>query len=86
MTPMVKVPAGGAECRGCRHYYVTHESTRPHGCRHFGFVSRRIPAQEVVSASGEPCRAFDAHRSPPASRGPSGPSAGGDPAGPRRDR
>ena len=60
---MVQVRPDGTECGVCRHYFVTHEAERPHGCRHFGFVSRHLPSAEVVSASGEPCRAFD-HRAP----------------------
>ena len=46
-------------CQGCVHYYVTYDMERPHGCRQFGFVSRRLPSLEVLSASGTPCTACE---------------------------
>ena len=45
----------GPTCRGCRHYYVTHEPQRPHGCRAFGFVAPEMPARIVERESGRAC-------------------------------
>ena len=43
-------------CHGCRHYYVTYEEARPHGCRAYGFVSANVPADVVRSESGADCQ------------------------------
>ena len=59
-----------AECLRCRHYYVTYEPARPHGCRHFGFVSRRLPELEVAAASGQPCGACEPRALPGAGPAP----------------
>ena len=40
--------AAQAACRGCRHFYITHDAAFPYGCRHFGFKSRRTPVLEVI--------------------------------------
>lgn len=48
-------PVALPDCRGCRHYYVTHEVRFPHGCHAMGFRSALWPAQEVLNASGQPC-------------------------------
>lgn len=45
-------------CLLCRHYYITWEESFPYGCRVMEFKSRILPMQEVLRASGEPCRAF----------------------------
>ncbi|NPA24839.1 MAG: hypothetical protein GXO34_03315 [Deltaproteobacteria bacterium] len=46
-------------CQRCRHYYITYDPSRPHGCRAYKFKSRENPAQTVLTASGLPCRMFD---------------------------
>jgi len=63
-------PGGVPDCFRCRSYFVTHESTAPHGCRGFGFKSLRLPRDEVRLSSGHECGLFepkptqrpDAHR------------------------
>ncbi len=46
------------DCRHCRHYFVTWEPERPHGCRIMGFKSRTMPSLVVYRNSGEICRAY----------------------------
>ncbi|MDR3088719.1 MAG: uracil-DNA glycosylase [Desulfobulbaceae bacterium] len=45
-------------CRDCRHYYITYDPDKPHGCRAMKFKSRENPASVVFSASGLTCRLF----------------------------
>ena len=71
-------------CLRCRHYYVTYDSSRPHGCRHFGFVSRRIPSLEVQSASGQFCQAFEERPAPPRRPDRARPTGDAPGAGPSR--
>jgi hypothetical protein len=47
-------------CRNCRHYFITWEADRPHGCRAMNFKSRRPPSRVVHSASGRPCLRYAA--------------------------
>ncbi|OQX14052.1 MAG: hypothetical protein BWK76_15330 [Desulfobulbaceae bacterium A2] len=66
---------GGAQapnCRGCRHFFVTHDPRSPHGCRAYGFKSAREPAEVVFQNSGLPCQLFRARQRP------SGPDTDGD--------
>jgi hypothetical protein len=63
-------PAQAPDCKACRHYFVTHELARRHGCHAMGFKSARLPAQEVFAASGEHCLRFE-------SRAPRPPGSGG---------
>ena len=42
-------------CHGCVHFFITHEPQHPYGCHHFGFKSRKLPAQTVVESSGIQC-------------------------------
>ncbi|MGD9227127.1 MAG: uracil-DNA glycosylase [Desulfobacterales bacterium] len=35
------------DCHKCIYYYVTWDSSFPHGCRAMGFKSRRYPSDEV---------------------------------------
>ena len=35
------------DCHKCIHYYVTWDSSFPHGCRGMGFKSRRFPSAVV---------------------------------------
>lgn len=46
-------------CRRCRHYRVTWDPARPHGCDAMGFKSARPPSEVVYENSGEPCRLYD---------------------------
>ena len=43
-------------CRACVHYYITHDARFPYGCRAMDFKSKRLPLQDVLAASGEPCK------------------------------
>lgn len=45
-------------CRGCMHYYITHDPQYPYGCRAFGFTTRRPPVLEVAAASATQCLFF----------------------------
>ncbi len=56
-------------CRRCRHYFITHDSARPYGCRALGFKSRHNPALVVFSTSGIPCQLFCKKSAPPAPGG-----------------
>ena len=47
--------ARGPDCRTCRHYYVSHDASFPHGCHALGFKSQQWPALEVLRSSGQPC-------------------------------
>ena len=44
-----------ALCSDCVHFYVTYDVYKPWGCRHFGFKSKKLPAQVVTEASGTNC-------------------------------
>ena len=50
-------------CSDCAHFFVTYETNRPWGCRHFGFKAKKIPAQVVWETSGTNC-AFKALKKP----------------------
>jgi len=45
-------------CQKCKHYYVTWEKNKPHGCKAYGFKSRQIPSLVVKQSSGMPCSFF----------------------------
>ncbi|MBN2870737.1 MAG: uracil-DNA glycosylase [Campylobacterales bacterium] len=45
-------------CHRCVYYFVTWEASQPHGCKAYGFKSRAIPSQVVLSSSGHPCSYF----------------------------
>jgi len=45
-------------CRQCRHYFVTWENTKPHGCKAYGFKSAQIPSMVVFQSSGQACALF----------------------------
>jgi len=59
--------APAPDCLRCRAYYVTHEASRPHGCRSFGFQSARLPRDEVRLSSGAECALFEPKALPVAS-------------------
>ncbi|MCL4432314.1 MAG: uracil-DNA glycosylase [Epsilonproteobacteria bacterium] len=46
-------------CQKCIYYFVTWEANQPHGCKAYGFKSRYIPSQVVLSSSGKPCTFFE---------------------------
>jgi hypothetical protein len=48
----------GPNCFGCRHFFVTHESTHPYGCRAMGFKTAQLPAITVYANSGLSCQAY----------------------------
>ena len=45
-------------CQKCKHYYVTWEAQRPHGCKIYGFKSKVVPSVVVKQSSGEQCQLF----------------------------
>ena len=45
-------------CGKCKFYYVTHDISRPWGCRKFRFKSKSLPNQEVKQATGMDCAYF----------------------------
>jgi len=45
-------------CLACLHFYITHESAHPYGCRALGFKSIQYPAVVVFSSSGIHCQVF----------------------------
>ncbi|MEW5832390.1 MAG: uracil-DNA glycosylase [Campylobacterota bacterium] len=45
-------------CHRCAYYFVTWEAHQPHGCKAYGFKSRMIPSQVVLSSSGAQCIYF----------------------------
>jgi hypothetical protein len=56
-----------ADCRRCRHYFITWDEDHPHGCRTMGFKGRRLPGEEVRQVmDGEPCRLYEVKQLPAA--------------------
>jgi len=45
-------------CHQCKHYYVTWDSTSPHGCRAYGFKSKTICSMVVKQSSNIDCNLF----------------------------
>jgi len=45
-------------CKGCTHYYITHDVSFRYGCRALNFKSQRQPVLDVIAASGQPCLYF----------------------------
>ncbi|MBM3989409.1 MAG: hypothetical protein FJ298_00215 [Planctomycetes bacterium] len=52
-------------CARCRHYWITHQPSTPHGCRAYGILSLRLPSMEIRVASGQDCAAFEERPVPP---------------------
>ncbi|MDR2300855.1 MAG: uracil-DNA glycosylase [Deltaproteobacteria bacterium] len=52
-------------CRNCRHYFITWEHQRPHGCRAMGFKSQYLPHVHVRQTSGHHCRLFSPRKPRP---------------------
>lgn len=48
-----------ADCRRCRHYYVTWDKRTPHGCRAMKFKSKMLPNIVVLRSAGHPCLLFE---------------------------
>ncbi|PZD94204.1 uracil-DNA glycosylase [Paenibacillus sambharensis] len=47
------------DCMKCKHFYVTWDPGFPRGCRAFGFKTKSMPSQTVLSSSGQPCMNFE---------------------------
>jgi len=43
-------------------YFITHDPTKPYGCRALGFKSRISPALVVYESSGMHCQLFSAKK------------------------
>jgi len=46
-------------CAKCEYYYITWDQNKPHGCRAYGFKSKKMPSIVVLKSSGEPCQLFE---------------------------
>lgn len=51
-------------CTACRHYFITHDTSFPHGCRALDFKSWRLPMLDVLESSGQSCLFFCLKRRP----------------------
>ena len=49
-------------CFLCRHFYITHDTNFPYGCRAMGFKSKRLPCVEVEESSEIECAYFERKR------------------------
>ncbi|PJA32533.1 MAG: uracil-DNA glycosylase [Zetaproteobacteria bacterium CG_4_9_14_3_um_filter_53_7] len=49
-----------APCMSCRHYFITWDHHRPHGCRAFQFKSALLPCYDVQGASQITCLKYEA--------------------------
>jgi len=49
-------------CQRCKHYYVTWEKNKPHGCRAYGFKSQVMPSTVVRQSSGTICNFYEDKR------------------------
>ena len=49
-------------CQRCKHYYVTWEKKKPHGCRAYGFKSQQVPSVIVKQSSGTDCNFYEVKR------------------------
>ena len=54
----MKKSDGRTSCRGCRHFFVTHDRRRPWGCRNVGFKGKSLPALVVFQSTGMHCAYF----------------------------
>lgn len=43
----------------CRHYHVTWDSERPHGCRIYKMKSSQLPSLSVLKETGEQCLSYE---------------------------
>ncbi|MEA3354707.1 MAG: uracil-DNA glycosylase [Campylobacterota bacterium] len=46
-------------CQKCKHYYVTWDSAKPHGCRAYGFKSKAVPSLVVKQSSNISCSFYE---------------------------
>lgn len=46
-------------CKKCIHYFVTWESSQPHGCKAYAFKSKQIPSLVVKGSTGQPCQVYE---------------------------
>ncbi|WP_320033942.1 uracil-DNA glycosylase [Campylobacterota bacterium DY0563] len=46
-------------CQKCKHYFVTWQPSKPHGCNAYGFKSQTIPSVVVKRSSGIDCSFFE---------------------------
>ena len=49
-------------CQRCKHYYVTWEKNKPHGCRAYSFKSQQVPSVVVKQSSGTDCNFYEVKR------------------------
>jgi len=47
-----------SSCFSCLHFFISHHTRRPYGCRAMGFLSWTLPAEAVARHSGTSCLAF----------------------------
>ena len=45
-------------CFDCKHHFITHEKSRPYGCRRFGFKGPLLPSRVVFQETGMECAYF----------------------------
>ena len=46
-------------CKKCKHYYITWDTTFPNGCKKLNFKTKFMPSIEVYQASGQECLYFE---------------------------
>ncbi len=46
-------------CQKCKFYFVTWQSSQPHGCKAYGFKSKQIPSTVVKQSSGIACSFYE---------------------------
>ncbi|MCJ8327247.1 MAG: uracil-DNA glycosylase [Campylobacterales bacterium] len=45
-------------CQKCKYYYITWQTSKPHGCKAYGFTSAILPSLVVKRSSGIDCSFF----------------------------
>ena len=50
-------------CQKCKHYFVTWQANKPHGCHAYGFKSQQIPSVVVMQSSGTACSFYQQKQS-----------------------
>ncbi|MDR2368485.1 MAG: uracil-DNA glycosylase [Deltaproteobacteria bacterium] len=58
MPKAIHDPNPTPNCHNCRHYYVTWDMHKPHGCKVLAFKSQYLPHVHVHKTSGQPCQLF----------------------------
>ncbi len=59
-------------CFACVHHFITHDKSRPYGCRKFGFKGQFLPSRSVVQATGMKCAYYQQKFPPEQSRSVTG--------------